>query len=202
MELFVIYLLTRLTDIKSGLSSVTFWMGVAVVLCLVARLINEHTTKVDMRDDKRETNEELPKDIYVYRRIKAITGRGLKMFVPVFVFAFVMNLFVPTTRDAIVIAGGYGLTEAVKNERVQRLFNKSTAVASKWLDEQLNGDNPAPATSTATTPTPASAAGTASAPAPAVRASDTAALIQQVKDKVAERVTERVADEVLGPKTR
>jgi len=48
-------------------------------------------------------------------------------------------MLLPTTRDAIVIAGGYGLVEAVKNERVQRLFSKSAQVASQWLDEQLNG---------------------------------------------------------------
>lgn len=31
------------------------------------------------------------------------------------------------------------MVEAVKNERVQRLFSKSAQVASQWLEEQLNG---------------------------------------------------------------
>jgi len=139
MELFLIYLITRLTDIKGALSWVVGVSGVLLAVTLVVYALNEVLTeaKVKAREaDEGSTDGEL----YMYKGAQRVTKAGLRRFVPIFVVAFTLNLFLPNTRDAVVIAGGYGLVEAVKNERVQRLFGKSATVASQWLDEQLNGE--------------------------------------------------------------
>jgi hypothetical protein len=140
MELFLIYLVTRLTDLKDGLHSIEICAGLLVAAAVVARLVNEFFTDAAIKD-KVAAGHTDNKDAYYYLGVQRTSKHGLKLFLPVFVVAFVLNLFLPTTRDAVVIAGGYGLVEAVKNERVQRLFTKSTNVASQWLDEQLNGDD-------------------------------------------------------------
>lgn len=141
MELFLIYLVTRLTDLKDGLSGIATVSGILLGLTLALRMLSEFLTEANIKDAPLEEQTH-NKDVALYQGIRRSTKRGLWMFAPVFVLALVINMFLPTTRDAVVIAGGYGLVEAVKNERVQTLFSKSAQVASKWLDEQLN-DEPA-----------------------------------------------------------
>lgn len=138
MELFLIYLVTRLTELKSGLGSIIIVAGILVGLALAFRLLNEFLTNAETKDKPAE-EAATDLDVFVYQGVRRTSRKGLLLFTPVFVVAIFMNMLLPTTRDAIVIAGGYGLVEAVKNERVQRLFSKSAQVASQWLDEQLNG---------------------------------------------------------------
>lgn len=139
MELFLIFLITRLTDLKSALTWVFVVAGILAVAALVARVANEAFTEAKYKEPPAE---DAPPDgqVYLYQGARRVTSAGFKRFLPIFIVAFVLNLFLPNTRDAVVIAGGYGLVEAVKNERVQRLFGKSANVASQWLDEQLNGE--------------------------------------------------------------
>lgn len=141
MELFVIYAVTRLTELKEGLWGITLVSGILLALTVVLRLGNELFTSAEVSQRPPEDASD-DRDVFLYQGIRRSTKRGLWWFAPVFLVFFSINLFLPTTRDAVVIAGGYGLVEAVKNERVQKLFTKSAAVASHWLDEQLNGEDP------------------------------------------------------------
>lgn len=140
MELFLLYVITRLTELKDALGSIEVVSGLLLTLVIIGRIGNELLTDGATKT-RPVTDGETNGDVFFYHGIRRTTGRGLKMFLPVFVVVFMLNMFLPTTRDAVVIAGGYGLVEAVKNERVQRLFSKSANVASQWLDEQLNGDD-------------------------------------------------------------
>jgi len=139
MELFFIFLITRLTDLKGALTWVFVISGILAVAALAGRIANEAFTEAKDKEQPAEGGQ--PKGgAYLYQGARRVTGAGFKCFLPVFIVTFTLNLFLPNTRDAVVIAGGYGLVEAVKNERVQRLFGKSANVASQWLDEQLNGE--------------------------------------------------------------
>lgn len=142
MELFLLYVITRLTELKDALGSIEVVSGLLLTLVIIGRIGNELLTDGATKT-RPVTDGETNGDVFFYHGIRRTTGRGMKMFLPVFLVAFILNMFLPTTRDAVVIAGGYGLVEAVKNERVQRLFSKSANVASQWLDEQLNGDEKA-----------------------------------------------------------
>lgn len=156
MELFLIYLVTRLTELKSGLDSIILVSGALLCAALAFRLLNEFLTDAKVKDTlaaEAESNS----DVFLYQGVRRTSRRGLMLFTPVFVVAVFFNMLLPTTRDAIVIAGGYGLVEAVKNERVQRLFSKSAQVASQWLDEQLNGPPSKDAASTKAAPASAPA---------------------------------------------
>lgn len=139
MELFLIFLITRLTEFKEALTWVFVVSGILAVVALAGHVANEAFTEEKVKKQPAE-DAATDADVYLYQGSRRVTAAGFKRFLPIFIVAFVMNLFLPNTRDAVVIAGGYGLVEAVKNERVQRLFGKSANVASQWLDEQLNGD--------------------------------------------------------------
>jgi hypothetical protein len=139
MELFFIFLITRLTDLKGALTWLFVVSGILAVAALAGRVATESFTEAKVKDRPAE-DASTDGDVYIYQGARRVTSGGFKVFLPVFILAFVVNLFLPNTRDAVVIAGGYGLVEAVKNERVQRLFGKSANVASQWLDEQLNGE--------------------------------------------------------------
>lgn len=139
MELFLLYVITRLTELKDALGDIEVLSGLLLTLVIIGRIGNELLTDGATKT-RPATDGETNTDVFFYHGIRRTTSRGLKMFLPVFLVAFILNMFLPTTRDAVVIAGGYGLVEAVKNERVQRLFSKSANVASQWLDEQLNGE--------------------------------------------------------------
>lgn len=151
MELFLIYLVTRLTDFKEAIDSVADVAGVMLVLTIVVRVLNEFITEPQDREKAKalETDKanEVPasdgnyeSSLFFYLGIRRTTKRGLWMFTPVFLVCFVVNLLLPTTRDAVVIAGGYGVVEAVQNEKFQQLFAKSAKVATQWLEVQLNGE--------------------------------------------------------------
>ena len=138
MEIFLIYVITRLTELKGTLGLITFWAGFLVALAFLAAVLNEFLTEPDTKKAEVKEGEEPEGNVYFYRGIRKVSRRGLWFFTPVFLIAFTVNLFLPSTRDALVIAGGYGLMEAVSNERVQRLFGKSAQVAQQWLDSKLN----------------------------------------------------------------
>lgn len=140
MELFLIYIITRLTDLKDALDSVVTLSGIFLTAIIVARLVNTFFTPVSVKE-RAASDEEPDLNVYIFRGVEQSTRRGIRLFAPLFVAVLVVNLFLPTTKDAVVIAGGYGLVEAVKNERVQVLFAKSAKVAGIWLDEQLNGEH-------------------------------------------------------------
>lgn len=137
MELFLIYLVTRLSELKGALASIEVLAGILLLMTVLLRVGNEFLTNPSTREASPE-EDRMTTDVFMYQGIKRSTKRGLWIFTPVFVLCFVANLLLPTTRDAVVIAGGYGLVEAVKNERVQQWFNKSARIASQWLDAQLN----------------------------------------------------------------
>ncbi len=134
MEIFWIYLITRLDEMKDFLGTGQGFFGVFFVLSVVAYAIFRFTTKTL----KASEVDAADYDDKVAYRGKKVTVRGMWIFGILFGLFAIPNMLLPTTRDALVIAGGYGLTEAVKSEKFQTMFSKSTIVATSWLDEKLN----------------------------------------------------------------
>lgn len=58
-----------------------------------------------------------------------------------FVIIMGVKMFIPSKEDAVVIAAGVGITEAVKSETAQRLASKSVGVIEQWLDKQAKADD-------------------------------------------------------------
>lgn len=164
MELFLIYLVTRLTELKDYLTLISVVSGTILAAAIVMWFVNEFSTsaehKVAPLSDSSSKHETA-----LYLGYRRLFRRSSRYLIPLFAVSFICNALIPTSRDAITIAGGYGLVAAVKNERVQRLFQKSTQVATQWVDSELDGGN---AGSKGTTPA------TATSTAPAVNASQAA----------------------------
>ena len=48
--------------------------------------------------------------------------------------SLIISVLVPSQKDAMFIAGGAGVLEAVKSETAQRVANKSVGAVERWLD--------------------------------------------------------------------
>ena len=48
--------------------------------------------------------------------------------------SLIISVLVPSQKDAMFIAGGAGVLEAVKSETAQRVANKSVEAVERWLD--------------------------------------------------------------------
>ncbi|KWU19201.1 hypothetical protein [Burkholderia cenocepacia] len=165
MELFLIYFVTRLTELKSHLDVLSVVTGVLLTAVIIVYAANEFfTTPKDK--DAEPTSHKGDSSVFLYQGIRRSSRRSLRYLIPFFAVSFVLNMLLPSSKDAIAIAGGYGLVEAVKNDTVQRLFHKSSQVATSWLDAQLGADAPAKVSGAASAAS-ASIAATASAPAAA-----------------------------------
>ena len=136
MELFVIYFITRLTELKGAFDVVTVVSGVLMLASITGALINEFATDIADKDAEPVTHTGNG-NVFMYQGFRRSSRRSLRYLIPIFVVSFTANILLPTSRDAVTIAGGYGLVEAVKSDRVQRLFHKSSQVATSWLDAQI-----------------------------------------------------------------
>lgn len=126
MELFWLYVITRLSGFKEALSDVSLLSGAMLAACIFFYFV----AKLRTCDTERK--------IFITAGILNQCRKGLWILVPLFFLSSSLNMLLPSTRDGIMVAGAYGVTEAVKNERVQQVFSKSAKVASQWLDAQLN----------------------------------------------------------------
>jgi hypothetical protein len=180
MELVVIYFVTRLTALKGALDVITVVSCVLMLASIIGALINEFATDIADKDAEPVTHTGNG-NVFMYQGFRRSSRRSLRYLIPIFVVSFMANILLPTSRDAVTIAGGYGLVEAVKSDRVQRLFHKSSQVATSWLDAQIGST---PSTGSAASAVAASVAGTAASsvstsspgqsvsPSPAASASD------------------------------
>jgi len=48
--------------------------------------------------------------------------------------SLIISVLVPSQKDAMFIAGGAGVLEAVKSETAHRVANKSVEAVERWLD--------------------------------------------------------------------
>lgn len=76
----------------------------------------------------------------LYKGIKAL--KSIRSYAGILTLASSVCFIIPTTRDTVVIGGAWGLTQAVKNEKVQKSFEKATTIVLVWLDTlNANLDN-------------------------------------------------------------
>lgn len=54
------------------------------------------------------------------------------------VFVSVLSVFIPTKRDAILIAAGVGVVEAVKGIQTSTLVGKSAELLEAWIESELS----------------------------------------------------------------
>jgi len=88
-------------------------------------------------------------DTYMgYKGIKAI--KSVRLYAGILMLLSSVFFIIPTTRDTVVIGGAWGLTQAVKNERVQKTFEKASTIVLVWLDTlNANLDNSSSSTTSA-----------------------------------------------------
>jgi hypothetical protein len=119
-----------------ALDVVTVVSGVLMLASIIGALINEFATDIADKDAEPVTHTGNG-NVFMYQGVRRSSRRSLRYLIPIFVVSFTANILLPTSRDAVTLAGGYGLVEAVKSDRVQRLFHKSSQVATSWLDAQI-----------------------------------------------------------------
>ena len=105
-HLFTLYLITRLDTIGwVAILLAVLFAAVAVFVLAVGYEVNSF--------DRAKTNAR-----------KLLIAAACSLFVAV---------FTPSQKDAMFIAGGAGVLEAVKSETVQRVANKSVEAVERWL---------------------------------------------------------------------
>lgn len=117
-ELFLLYLLTRLNEVKE-----------LIAFCVLVYLIFVFGVGFFMFiryavDD--EIGEPFKKSMY------PILGMWKIMLL-----CTVINALIPNKESAMFIIAGTGVIEAAKSDTAQRLANKSVNVVEKYLDEML-----------------------------------------------------------------
>jgi len=113
-SLWILYWITRLDTLIQTLSWV---QGLAGALFLALGFLRIVSSDLEVEE-------------------KALAKKWMPVFATVFILTSATKPFIPSKEDAMLIAAGVGITEAVKSETAQRLASKSVAVVEKWLDEQ------------------------------------------------------------------
>lgn len=131
LALYIVAILSNLRQNLEDIYTTTFWL---LLLTFGYHVISHLFTPASTKNTTPPTTPDTS-DAYRYHEACRTTRLLLWMIAPVFVFS-------------------YCLQELVKNPRTQRLFTKSTAVATKWLDTQLGVSPTPPTPSTPPNPPP------------------------------------------------
>lgn len=114
-DLFLLYLLTRLNEIKCVLSTVSLTAGVifggVALMYGITAMAGDHDVS-----DKAKTA------MWIWKPLVA---------------SLLLNTLLPTQQDVMFIAGGSAVLEAAKSDTAQRVASKSVQVVEKYLDGVL-----------------------------------------------------------------
>lgn len=124
-----IYWITRLDGIHTVCSTFIFISIFAIIFFLIGVAIKE------INKEYKEA-EGFDLDWAIGKSMAKVT----KPFVILGVIALLINMFVPTTKEALLIYGVGGAVDYVQsNETIKRLPDKAVEALDKYLDE-LNKD--------------------------------------------------------------
>lgn len=109
-----IYWITRLDDIS-------FFLGSISVICAILSGIAAFVTSIALSEDDSS----------------AVKGgiKFMKLSIPAFLLSMAINVFVPTTKDAMLIFGVGGTIDYIKsNETINKLPEKCVNALDAWVE--------------------------------------------------------------------
>lgn len=123
------YWFTRLDSINS--MSYIFMIVSGVFFCtgLLFYIVGKVAKNYDFIDDDTEV-------------LIGIAKKGIKICISIFMISMLLNIFVPTTKDAFVIWGIGGSIDYLKsNEKIIELPDKCIKALDKFIEEYAEEDN-------------------------------------------------------------
>lgn len=127
-----LYWLSRLDTIDGVTLAFSIVSGIALAISIVACMIalyyaNESTWESDIREAKTA--------LMVWGKIK-------KVSLIIFCIALPLQVFIPTTKEALVIVGVGGTIDYIKtNEKIQQLPDKCVDALDAWVESLTKEEN-------------------------------------------------------------
>lgn len=128
-----LYWITRLDSICSYLELTLIFSGIFTIISTIVWILGLISSKdLFISERSRHNNKEWSN----------IGKKALKVFVPIFLCAFIIKPFVPTTKEAYVIYGVGGTIDHLKSGRTaKQLPHKVIVAIDRYLEEFTTRDD-------------------------------------------------------------
>ena len=113
MSYFIIYLITMLSAVKGAFIFITAILGFAFIVSAIA-LCDFPTLES-----------------------RVAWGKRAKTYFFSFIFSGFLTFLIPTTNQALIIAGGGATVEVLQSEQAKEIGGKSLKLLNQLLDERL-----------------------------------------------------------------
>ena len=123
------YWFTRLDSINSMSYIFMIVSGVFICTALLFYIVGKVAKNYDFIDDETKV-------------LIGLTKKGIKICISIFMISMLLNIFVPTTKEAFVIWGVGGSIDYLKsNEKIIQLPDKCIEALDKFIEEYVEEDN-------------------------------------------------------------
>lgn len=123
------YWFTRLDSINSMSYIFMIVSGVFICTALLFYIYEEVALYDEFTDDETKV-------------LIGLTKKGIKICISIFMISMLLNIFVPTTKEAFVIWGVGGSIDYLKsNEKIIQLPDKCIEALDKFIEEYVEEDN-------------------------------------------------------------
>lgn len=123
------YWFTRLDSINSMSYIFMIVSGVFFCTALLFYIVGKVAKNYDFIDDETKV-------------LIGLTKKGIKICISIFMISMLLNIFVPTTKEAFVIWGVGGSIDYLKsNEKIIQLPDKCIEALDKFIEEYVEEDN-------------------------------------------------------------
>lgn len=123
------YWFTRLDSINSMSYIFMIVSGVFICTALLFYIVGKVAKNYDFIDDETKV-------------LIGIAKKGIKICISIFMISMLLNIFVPTTKEAFVIWGVGGSIDYLKsNEKIIQLPDKCIEALDKFIEEYVEEDN-------------------------------------------------------------
>lgn len=103
--------------------------GVFICTALLFYIVGKVAKNYDFIDDETKV-------------LIGIAKKGIKICISIFMISMLLNIFVPTTKEAFVIWGVGGSIDYLKsNEKIIQLPDKCIEALDKFIEEYVEEDN-------------------------------------------------------------
>ena len=123
------YWFTRLDSINSMSYIFMIVSGVFICTALLFYIVGKVAKNYDFIDDETKV-------------LIGLTKKGIKICISIFMISMLLNIFVPTTKEAFVIWDVGGSIDYLKsNEKIIQLPDKCIEALDKFIEEYVEEDN-------------------------------------------------------------
>lgn len=123
------YWFTRLDSINSMSYIFMIVSGVFICTALLFYIYGKVAQYDEFTDDETKV-------------LIGLTKKGIKICISIFMISMLLNIFVPTTKEAFVIWGVGGSIDYLKsNEKIIQLPDKCIEALDKFIEEYVEEDN-------------------------------------------------------------